>query len=142
MAELADAQASGACGSNIVWVQVPSSALFFLSKFNSRSPTTAYCFSQMKALSETYLYYQEIYKLFLINSEAVICCIAKQQSRLRISIWQIFFNKNGSCEKLFRLPQEPFFIMFFLLSVIFQTYSIAVLFYYFTVFPFTVQNGP
>jgi hypothetical protein len=25
---LADAQASGACGSNIVWVQVPSSALF------------------------------------------------------------------------------------------------------------------
>ena len=29
VAELADAQASGACGSNIVWVQVPSSALFF-----------------------------------------------------------------------------------------------------------------
>ena len=27
VAELADAQASGACGSNIVWVQVPSSAL-------------------------------------------------------------------------------------------------------------------
>ena len=27
MAELADAQASGACGSNIVWVQVPSPAL-------------------------------------------------------------------------------------------------------------------
>ena len=26
MAELADAQASGACGSNVVWVQVPSSA--------------------------------------------------------------------------------------------------------------------
>ena len=26
VAELADAQASGACGSNIVWVQVPSSA--------------------------------------------------------------------------------------------------------------------
>ena len=26
MAELADAQASGACGSNIVWVQVPSPA--------------------------------------------------------------------------------------------------------------------
>ena len=25
--ELADAQASGACGSNTVWVQVPSSAL-------------------------------------------------------------------------------------------------------------------
>ena len=32
VAELADAQASGACGSNIVWVQVPSSALFFYSK--------------------------------------------------------------------------------------------------------------
>ena len=32
MAELADAQASGACGSNIVWVQVPSPAsfLFFI----------------------------------------------------------------------------------------------------------------
>ena len=27
MAELVDAQASGACGSNVVWVQVPSSAL-------------------------------------------------------------------------------------------------------------------
>ena len=30
MAELADAQASGACGSNIVRVQVPLPALFFL----------------------------------------------------------------------------------------------------------------
>ena len=29
MAELADAQASGACGRKIVWVQVPSPALFF-----------------------------------------------------------------------------------------------------------------
>ena len=28
VAELADAQASGACGSNIVWVQVPSSAFY------------------------------------------------------------------------------------------------------------------
>ena len=28
VAELADAQASGACGSNIVWVQVPSPAFF------------------------------------------------------------------------------------------------------------------
>ena len=28
VAELADAQASGACGSNIVWVQVPSPASF------------------------------------------------------------------------------------------------------------------
>ena len=31
VAELADAQASGACGSNIVWVQVPSPASFFYS---------------------------------------------------------------------------------------------------------------
>ena len=31
MAELADAQASGACGSNIVRVQVPLPALFFSS---------------------------------------------------------------------------------------------------------------
>ncbi len=30
VAELADAQASGACGRKIVWVQVPSPALFFL----------------------------------------------------------------------------------------------------------------
>ena len=30
VAELADAQASGACGSNTVWVQVPSPALFIL----------------------------------------------------------------------------------------------------------------
>ena len=29
VAELADAQASGACGRKIVWVQVPSPALFF-----------------------------------------------------------------------------------------------------------------
>ena len=29
MAELADAQASGACGRKIVWVQVPSPAFFF-----------------------------------------------------------------------------------------------------------------
>ena len=29
VAELADAQASGACGCKIVWVQVPSPALFF-----------------------------------------------------------------------------------------------------------------
>lgn len=32
VAELADAQASGACGSNIVWVQVPSPAFFFCLK--------------------------------------------------------------------------------------------------------------
>ena len=31
MAELADAQASGACGSNVVWVQVPSPASEFFS---------------------------------------------------------------------------------------------------------------
>jgi hypothetical protein len=30
VAELADAQASGACGSNIVWVQVPSPAFYML----------------------------------------------------------------------------------------------------------------
>ena len=29
VAELADAQASGACGSNIVWVQIPSPAFFY-----------------------------------------------------------------------------------------------------------------
>ena len=32
VAELADAQASGACGSNTVRVQVPLSALFYLSR--------------------------------------------------------------------------------------------------------------
>ena len=32
VAELADAQASGACGSNIVWVQVPSPAFFICGK--------------------------------------------------------------------------------------------------------------
>ncbi len=31
VAELADAQASGACGSNIVWVQVPSPAFIIFS---------------------------------------------------------------------------------------------------------------
>ena len=30
VAELADAQASGACGSNIVWVQVPSPAFLYV----------------------------------------------------------------------------------------------------------------
>ena len=42
MAELADAQASGACGSNIVWVQVPSSA-FYSAKPNRRIPVSR-CF--------------------------------------------------------------------------------------------------
>ena len=37
VAELADAQASGACGSNIVWVQVPSSALFFYKRETLKS---------------------------------------------------------------------------------------------------------
>ncbi len=32
VAELADAQASGACGRKIVWVQVPSPASFFIQK--------------------------------------------------------------------------------------------------------------
>ncbi len=32
VAELADAQASGACGRKIVWVQVPSPASFFIFK--------------------------------------------------------------------------------------------------------------
>ena len=36
VAELADAQASGACGRKIVWVQVPSPASFF---FQTRSKT-------------------------------------------------------------------------------------------------------
>lgn len=35
VAELADAQASGACGSNVVWVQVPSPAVFFTGRLNS-----------------------------------------------------------------------------------------------------------
>ena len=34
VAELADAQASGACGSNVVWVQVPSSARRLGSTYN------------------------------------------------------------------------------------------------------------
>ena len=34
MAELADAQASGACGGNIVWVQVPFPALFLCKKID------------------------------------------------------------------------------------------------------------
>ena len=34
MAELADAQASGACGSNIVRVQVPLPALFYAALFS------------------------------------------------------------------------------------------------------------
>ena len=43
MAELADAQASGACGSNIVRVQVPLPALFFLSLY--RLTSVLYLFS-------------------------------------------------------------------------------------------------
>ncbi len=34
VAELADAQASGACGRKIVWVQVPSPAFFFCKIMN------------------------------------------------------------------------------------------------------------
>ena len=44
MAELADAQASGACGSNIVRVQVPLPALFFCFQITSIfSDTFPFC---------------------------------------------------------------------------------------------------
>lgn len=38
VAELADAQASGACGRKIVWVQVPSPASFFCLQTGNRRP--------------------------------------------------------------------------------------------------------
>ena len=44
VAELADAQASGACGSNIVWVQVPSPAL------NGAKPNPVYFFKKVFAV--------------------------------------------------------------------------------------------
>ena len=37
---MADAQASGACGRKIVWVQVPSPALFFFFVTNTRAGDT------------------------------------------------------------------------------------------------------
>ena len=43
MAELADAQASGACGSNIVRVQVPLPALFFFQITSIFSDTFLFC---------------------------------------------------------------------------------------------------
>ena len=46
VAELADAQASGACGRKIVWVQVPSPALFFSFVTNTRDiwdPVAFFC---------------------------------------------------------------------------------------------------
>ena len=44
MAELADAQASGACGGNIVWVQVPFPAL------NGAKPNPVYFFKKVFAV--------------------------------------------------------------------------------------------
>ena len=38
VAELADAQASGACGSNVVWVQVPSPAFFMQERTLRETP--------------------------------------------------------------------------------------------------------
>ena len=49
VAELADAQASGACGSNIVWVQVPSSAL----SCGVGSQLTSYFFSLLSCSCES-----------------------------------------------------------------------------------------
>ena len=46
MAELADAQASGACGRKIVWVQVPSPALFFSFVTNTRVAYKVGCEAQ------------------------------------------------------------------------------------------------
>ena len=40
---MADAQASGACGSNIVWVQVPSPASFFYLKKDKNISQVAEC---------------------------------------------------------------------------------------------------
>ena len=51
MAELADAQASGACGSNIVWVQVPSPA------------------SKKESFSDSFFHYQ--YKYFCSKSSTL-----------------------------------------------------------------------
>ena len=55
VAELADAQASGACGRKIVWVQVPSPALFFLPKTGvllKRSSYSIYKTPDLKTASE------------------------------------------------------------------------------------------
>ena len=52
---MADAQASGACGRKIVWVQVPSPALFFLPKTGvllKRSSYSIYKTPDLKTASE------------------------------------------------------------------------------------------
>ena len=52
---MADAQASGACGRKIVWVQVPSPALFFLPKTGVLLKRSSYSISKtpdLKTASE------------------------------------------------------------------------------------------
>ena len=50
MAELEDAQASGACGSNIVRVQVPSSALFFYLRETFNNKVSRFLFSYISSI--------------------------------------------------------------------------------------------
>ena len=52
VAELADAQASGACGRKIMWVQVPSPAFFFCRKFDYHKLSFITVFSYISPLSE------------------------------------------------------------------------------------------
>ena len=58
VAELADAQASGACGSNTVRVQVPPSAFFFIC--NCSEPSRFSCKSVNHACMNEH-FYMEIY---------------------------------------------------------------------------------
>jgi hypothetical protein len=53
MAELADAQASGACGRKIVWVQVPFPAFFFILSKIKRSC----CFPEELSSGRQQLFY-------------------------------------------------------------------------------------
>ena len=57
MAELADAQASGACGSNIVRVQVPLPALFFCLRTDLQKGRCIHIFSVNTATFSFIFYY-------------------------------------------------------------------------------------
>ena len=80
---MADAQASGACGRKIVWVQVPSPAFFFYSK------NKGYALS-IKKSSDSKIHFHTI-------PDKVRCGIIKNSSEEAL-LW--LASESGSLEKI------------------------------------------
>ena len=104
---MADAQASGACGRKIVWVQVPSPALFFCSfhvtvhsvhsnlvKIHSKSPSVMgfcpVCLGILPVNSSLYfsIYMSELLHLFLTDKGFI--CVRSEM------LYRIAYRKAGN----------------------------------------------